>query len=142
MIAADCTLIAQFFLTTPETELSRQVAAADNVWLVPPLWRSELRSVLRKYLLRNEVSLEHCIEVTFTAEAMLSASEVHVSSADVMNLVATSSCSAYDAEYIALAKSFAVPIVTSDRRLCKLFPAVAVSPAEFLSAFRNQDDGW
>ncbi len=63
MIAADCTLIAQLFLTTPETELAQRVALADDVWLVPPLWRSEFRSVLRKYLLGQELSIEHCIEV-------------------------------------------------------------------------------
>ncbi len=137
MIASDCTLIAQFFLTTPETELARRVALADDVWLVPPLWRSEFRSVLRKYLLRQELSVERCIEVTFAAESRLFGGETQVSSADVMNLVATSRCSAYDAEYVSLAQSFSVPLVTSDRRLHEIFPSVAVSPAEFQSAFRG-----
>lgn len=139
MIVSDCTLIVQFFLTTPETELARRIAMADDVWLVPPLWRSELRSVLRKYLLRDELTVERCIDVTFAAEARLSGGETQVSSAAVMNLVATSRCSAYDAEYISLAQSFSIPLVTSDRRLCESFPTVAVSPAEFLSAYRGGD---
>lgn len=134
MIASDCTLIAQFFLSTPETDLARRIAIADGVWLVPPLWSSELRSVLRKYLLRQELSVEDCIEVSGAAESMLSRGETGVSSADVMNLVATTRCSAYDAEYVSLAKAFSVPLVTSDRKLHKLFPSVAVSPADFLSA--------
>jgi len=109
----------------------------DDVWLVPPLWRSEFRSVLRKYLLNQELSVDRCIDVTHAAERMLSGGETEVSSADVMNLVATTGCSAYDAEYVAVAKSFSVPLVTSDRRLCEKFPAVAVSPVEFLSAYRG-----
>ncbi len=139
MIASDCTLIAQFFLTTPETDLARRVAMADDAWLVPPLWRSEFRSVLRKYLLRGELSVERCIEITFAAEARLSEGETQVSSAEVIKLVAASGCSAYDAEYISLARSFSVPLVTSDRRLCASFPAVAISPADFLSAHIGGD---
>ncbi len=133
MIASDCTLIAQFFLNTPETELARRIAMKDDTWLVPPLWRSEFRSVLRKFLLNKELSVEHCIDATIAAEEMLSGGEVQVSSADVMTLVAETGCSAYDAEYVSLATSFSIPLVTSDRRLRERFPGVALSPAEFLT---------
>ncbi len=105
----------------------------EDTWLVPPLWRSEFRSVLRKYLLNKELSVELCIDATMAAEEMLSGGEMQVSSADVMTIVAATGCSAYDAEYVSLAKSFSVPLVTSDRRLRERFPDVAVSPAEFLA---------
>ncbi len=137
MIASDCTLIAQFFLTTPETELARQIAIADDTWLVPPLWRSELRSVLSKYLLHKDLSAAECVQVMSAAESMLSDGETQVSSADVMHIVAASDCSAYDAEYILVARSFSVPLVTSDKRLRGRFPNIAVSPAEFLSGLRG-----
>ncbi len=133
MIAADCTLIAQFFLTTPETELARQIAVMDADWLVPPLWRSELRSVLRKYLLRKDLSVDQCVQIMLVADAMLANSETAVSSADVMALVATTGCSAYDAEYVSLARSFAIPLITADKRLRERFPGIAVSAAEFLA---------
>lgn len=132
MIASDCTLIAQFFLTTPDTELAREIALLDADWLVPPLWRSELRSVLRKYLLRKDLSVEQSIEVMSAAEAMLEGGEVAVSSAEVMAIVASSGCSAYDAEYISIARSFGVPLVTADKRLRERFPGLAMSAAEFL----------
>ena len=133
MIAADCTLIAQLFLTTPETQLAQGVMLADDVWLVPPLWRSEFRSVLGKYLLHRDLSLEQCIEITSVAEPRMSAGETAVSSLAVMSLVAATRCSAYDAEYVSLAQSLSVPLVTSDRSLQKMFPSVAVSPVRFLS---------
>lgn len=134
MIATDCTLIAQFFLTTPETELARQIALVDTTWLIPPLWRSELRSVLRKYLLHDDLSVEHCIKAMSAAEEMLSDGETEVLSADVMRIIQSSGCSAYDAEYVAIAQAFAVPLITSDKRLRGRFPNVALGPAEFLSA--------
>lgn len=61
--------------------------------------------------------MERCIEVTLAAESRMFGGETEVSSADVMNLVATTRCSAYDAEYVSLAQAFSVPLVTSDRRL-------------------------
>lgn len=137
MIVADCTLIAQFFLTTPETELARQIVIADGTWLAPPLWRSELRSVLSKYLLRKDLSAAQCVQVMSAAEGMLIDGETQVSTADVMNIVAASGCSAYDAEYVSVARAFSIPLVTSDRRLRERFPKVAVSPAQFLSGLRG-----
>ena len=135
MIAADCTLISQLFLTTPETELAQQVMLADDVWLVPPLWRSEFRSVLRKYLLNRDLTVDQCIEITSVVEPRMSAGETMVSSAEVMSLVESTRCSAYDAEYVSLAQSLSVPLVTSDTRLQRIFPSVAISPVRFLSDF-------
>lgn len=137
MIAADCTLIAQLFLTTPETELAQEVMLADDVWAVPLLWRSEFRSVLRKYFLNHDLSLEQCLEITSVAEHRMSVGETTVSSIAVMSLVESTGCSAYDAEYVSLAQSLSVALVTSDRRLHKMFPSVAVSPARFLCDLRG-----
>lgn len=133
MIVADCTLIAQLFLTAPDTELARQVALRDADWLVPPLWRSELRSVLRKYLLRGNITIDECLDVMSAAEAMIGNGETEVSSADVLSIVASSGCSAYDAEYISIARLGGIPLVTSDRALRQRFPGIAVSAADFLS---------
>lgn len=133
MIAADCTLIAQLFLTTPESQLASRIAAAEGVWIVPPLWRSEFRSVLRKYLLDGQLSVEKCLKAAAVAESYFSSSEVAVSSADVMLIVEQTRCSAYDAEYVSLAMAFTVPLVTSDKKLQAAFPSVAISPANFLS---------
>lgn len=82
--------------------------------------------------------MEHCIKATMSAESRLRPTETSVLSADVMTLVATSRCSSYDAEYVSLAQSFSVPLVTSDKRLREIFPGVAISPAEFLATNRGE----
>lgn len=132
MIAADCTLIAQLFLTTSESVLASRVAAADDAWIVPPLWRSEFRSVLGKYLLDGQLSVDKCVQAAAVAESHFARSEVAVSTADVMLIVEQTQCSAYDAEYVSLALAFSVPLVTSDKKLRAAFPSIAISPAEFL----------
>ena len=103
----------------------------DPVWTAPLLWRSEFRSILTGYLRRREIRIDDAVEVQQKAEALLSGREHVVPSEWVLRLVASSACSAYDCEFVALAEQLSVPLVTSDRAVLKEFPAVAISPSQF-----------
>ena len=48
-----------------------------------------------------------------------------VRSERVLQLVASSRCSAYDCECVAAAQQLGVPLITADRALLEAFPAVA-----------------
>lgn len=133
MIVADCTLIAQLVIETESTEMAEKVYAIDPEWIVPPLWRSELRNVLRMYVIEAKMPIASAVARMSIAEERFGAAEHAVVSSEVLSIAAKSRCSAYDAEYLALAKEFGIPLVTSDRRLRDLFPRVAFSPAEFIS---------
>jgi len=52
------------------------------------------------------------------------------SSDDVLQLVRDSSCSAYDCEFVALAKKLSVPLVTEDKQILKDFPMISISLAQ------------
>lgn len=49
-----------------------------------------------------------------------------------MALAASSACSAYDCEFVALAKDLDIPLVTADKQILTQFPDVAVSLATFV----------
>ena len=66
------------------------------------------------------------------AEAALSDCEREVRSTRVLDFVFQSDCSAYDCEFIALAAAMNLPLVTEDRRLLRVFPAVAVPMADLV----------
>ena len=51
----------------------------------------------------------------------------------MLNLVASSSCSAYDCEFVALAHELNVPLVTFDKKILAEFKDTAVSSHQFLS---------
>jgi predicted nucleic acid-binding protein len=133
VIVADCTLIAQLGIGTESTATAENVYAIDPDWIVPPLWRSELRNVLRMYVTEAKMPVANAIARMSIAEERFGAAEHAVVSGDVLSIAAKSRCSAYDAEYVSLAREFAIPLVTSDRRLRDLFPRFALSPAEFIS---------
>lgn len=65
------------------------------------------------------------------AERWLSSREYSVVSHYVLSLAAQSGCSAYDCEFVALAKDLRVPLVTTDRQVLKAFPAVVIAPSGF-----------
>ena len=69
---------------------------------------------------------EQALAILGEAEALVAGREYEVSSLDVMELVRGSDCPAYDCEFVALAKSLGVALVTADAKLLKGFPRVAM----------------
>lgn len=125
MIVVDTHLLAYLYLSTELTPQAEPLLVKEPDWAAPMLWRSELRNVLALYLRRELLTLEQ-------ACAMQAEAEYDVSSLDVLRLVQSSDCSAYDCEFVALAKRLNVKLVTADKKIPKEFPGVAVTMAEAL----------
>ncbi|MEN9283088.1 MAG: hypothetical protein RLZZ179_581 [Verrucomicrobiota bacterium] len=68
------------------------------------------------------------------AETVLAGREQPVLSDEVLEECARSGVSAYDAEYIIVARTHALPLVTSDEKLQRAARGIAWSPEAFLSA--------
>jgi len=67
------------------------------------------------------------------AERLMRGQEFEIVSARVLRLAATSGCSAYDCEFVALAQDLGVTMVTSDRILVTRFKPTVSSMREFRS---------
>jgi len=61
------------------------------------------------------------------AEEILAAHNESVSTELVLQLVSTSTCSAYDCEFVAAAQQLGVPLITEDRAILVAFPVVTQS---------------
>lgn len=127
MIVADTNIIAYLLLGGEKTTQARAALLKDPAWAAPILWRSEFRSVLAAYLRRGQLALSDAVELVAEAESLLSGSEYRVESLQVLSLVSTSSCSAYDCEFVALAQELGVSLVTSDKQVLEAFPSVALA---------------
>ena len=132
MIVVDTNQVAYLLIGGDKTDLARQVLLRDSEWAAPLLWRSEFRSVLAQYLRREEIALSDAVKLQRKAESLLAGREFLVRSDRVLRLMASSGCSAYDCEFVALAKQLKVPLITWDRPVLSAFPATAMSPADFL----------
>ena len=122
MIVADTNVISYLLLPTPHTEAAERLFQSDPDWCAPMLWRSELRNVLALYLRKGLLRLEQALAVQERAENLLRGKEYQVTSAMVLTLAKQSGCSAYDCEFVALARDLDAPLVTADKALLKAFP--------------------
>ena len=135
MIVVDTNVIAYCWIRGERTEVAQRVRFCDPDWHAPILWRSELRSTLAGYVWRNAFDRDTALAAMTAAESALRASEHLVASEQVLELAANSHLSAYDCEFVALAESLAVPLVTEDRAVLKAFPEKALSMERFLESF-------
>jgi predicted nucleic acid-binding protein len=136
VIVVDSNVISSFFVECPYTRSAKSILLQDARWVAPLLWRSELRNTLVKLFKKGVVDRDDAIRVILEAESLMSGGEYHVGSADVLDLAIRARCSAYDAEFVVLARELGVPLVTTDRELLDKFPGTAVSPEKFLAGER------
>ncbi len=127
MIVVDTNIIAYLYITGKYSKQAVNLLKKDSNWHSPLLWRSELRNVLSLYLRKELLSFDDTLFIMQQAESLLSNNEYEVSSASIMRLVQSSSCSAYDCEFVALAKYLNAPLLTSDKKILREFPEIAIN---------------
>ena len=130
MIVADTNLIVYLFITGDQTSLAQKVLNKDPQWVVPPLWQSEFRNVLAAYI-RRGMGSKQANQILESAIQTLENRQVIPSNDKILELVKNSNCTAYDCEFIALAKQLNIKLVTADKQLLQQFPDYATSMEEF-----------
>lgn len=125
MIVVDSNVVAYLYLPGEFTANAEALLEREPDWAVPLLWRSELRNILAQYMRKKLVDFNQAFRIQREAEALLTDHEFDVDSFDVLTLARDSGCSAYDCEFVALARRLGVRLVTMDARLRNAFPTVA-----------------
>jgi predicted nucleic acid-binding protein len=132
LIVVDTNLLAGFFIPGDKSDAAERIFTKDPHWAAPFLWRSELRNVLAMGLRRKMLDLEDACLVMEEAETLMSEDEYDVPSSQVLDLARQNRLTAYDCEFVALARQLAVPLVTWDRAILAAFPETAISPEQFI----------
>jgi predicted nucleic acid-binding protein len=127
-LVADTNVVAALFLPSPHNATVLALIRRDRDWHLPPLWQSEFRHVLLKYVRAGMLVEAKAMALWKEALALLSSGETPVQGLQVLDLAIRSGCSSYDAEFVVLARRLACPLLTLDRRLLQLFPDVAILP--------------
>jgi predicted nucleic acid-binding protein len=133
MIVVDANLIGYLFIAGENSPLAAQVFAKDPDWYAPLLWQSEMRSIVAKYFRFRNMPLEESQQIMNEAHDLMIEHERFVSSNAVLELMASSTCTSYDCEYVALAKEMKLTLVTFDKEVLRNFPKIAISPQHFIN---------
>lgn len=134
MIVVDTNLIVGLYIPGDKSEAAESVFSKDPHWTAPLLWRSEFRNVLAMGVRRKMFVLDDACLIMEEAERLMREDEYEVPSAHILELAAQSDCSAYDCEFVALARQLGVPLVTWDREILAAFPESSVRPERFARA--------
>ncbi len=132
MIVVDTNVIGYLYLSSVYSEQAERALLKDAEWVAPLLWRSELRNVLALYMRKGWLSLEDAVRIMDEAVLLMAGREYAVDSVQVLELVEEGTCSAYDCEFVALARDLGVPLVTVDKQILRDFPREAVSLEAFV----------
>ena len=131
MIVVDSNIIIYVHIQSERTEEALRALQKDPYWIAPPLWESEFRNVLAGYIRRSILKLEDAKLVMQSALQTMDGREILPPSNLVLDLVAATDCSAYDCEYVALARHLNVKLVTSDKKILRAFPEIAIELRTF-----------
>ena len=124
----DTNVVAALMLPTAANAEVAELLRQDPDWHLPPLWRSEFRQVLLKYVRAELATPEQALSLWHKALERFELSEQPVAGHQVLALAIATGCSTYDAEFVVLARQLNCRLLTFDRKLLQLFPDLAMKP--------------
>jgi predicted nucleic acid-binding protein len=131
MIVADTNLVAYLLIEGQRTQAAREVWQKDHEWCLPPLWRSEFLNVLTTSVRSNVISETQAIQAWRTGLQLVGHNEQEPLGEPVLHTALRYKISAYDAQFVSVAESLNIPLVTVDRKLISACKGVAVSIESF-----------
>jgi predicted nucleic acid-binding protein len=138
MIVVDCNVIAYLLIEGEKTSLARTLWTRENNWWMPELWLHEFLNILATNERTGNLRLRTCQGILDLARSMFEAKSRQADMGYTLSLAARYRLTAYDAQYIALAQSMDVFLISEDRRLRQAVPQSVRSMKSFLeSNFSN-----
>ncbi|NNE63216.1 MAG: type II toxin-antitoxin system VapC family toxin [Gammaproteobacteria bacterium] len=132
MIVADAKVIAYWLIEGENTANARRLFDIDPVWIVPALCRHELANVIASYVKHQAMLVSEVSSLWQNLELLINGSEYELDLDAVIALAVEKNLSAYDAQYLFLAMSRDIPLITQDKKLI-----AAVDTAFSISAYLN-----
>ncbi len=131
MIVADTNLIAYFLIEGTGTEAVHAVYNRDPAWALAPLCRSEYLNVLATTLRAGVLTEDEAHRGWRNDVELFGHREAEPGGKAVQNGAIGARLSAFDAQFVVLARNLGVPLVTADKSLVRARPDVAVAAKEF-----------
>jgi predicted nucleic acid-binding protein len=133
MIVVDANVIMALVRETTRTPEAQAIYSLDSDWTVPPLWQYEVLNALLNEVKARHLPLPLAIEVAENATRLFGDRIRHARPDDILVTARAAGLTAYDATYVALARSLGTVLVTEDKHILRACPDLARSMIQFLS---------
>ena len=139
MIVVDTNVVARLVVGGEEGADSTALLEQDAEWTAPGVLVSELRNVLLGFVRRGILTPEQAKAMCDDASLVLRGRIVSVMDSQVIDTALECGLTAYDAEFVVLARTLGVPLATSDRAILAGAPDVAAGPGVLRTALLKEE---
>jgi len=122
VIVVDVNVIAYFFIEGEKTASARDLLRRDPDWRLPALWRHEYLNVLATFVREDGATIADAKTLWQRGIELFGPREQDLDMESALDLATENRISAYDAQYVALARQLQTVCVTEDQRLLRTFP--------------------
>ena len=119
MIVVDTNVMVKLVVGGADGAEAARLYERDQEWAAPPILISELRNVLVGYVRRGAMSREPAVAMIDHASLVLGDRVVNPPGSGVVEVALSCGLSAYDAEFVVLARLLGVPLATADRAILR-----------------------
>lgn len=127
MIVVDTNVMVRLVVGGADGTDAAVLFERETEWAAPGILMSELRNVLIGFVRRGALTSEQAKAMSDDAAAVLGGRIASVSGHPVIDVALECGLSAYDAEFVTLARVLGVPLATLDNAVLRGAPDVAVS---------------
>jgi predicted nucleic acid-binding protein len=127
VIVVDVNVVVHLLTGSGKHEAARALWDLEPDWRLPALWRHEFLNVLATLAREGFIGREEADQLWKNGLSLFTGAETAVPWSEALDLAIGKRISAYDAQYVALARSLRSPLVTEDAKLRKAFPDECVS---------------
>ena len=128
MIVVDTNVMASLVVDGENAVDSTALLEQDAEWAAPGILLSELRNVLLGFVRRGDLSPDQAKAMCDDASLLLGGRIISVSGSRVIDTALECGLSAYDAEFVVLARTLGIPLATSDQAILAGAPDIAAHP--------------
>lgn len=134
MIVVDVNVIAYCFIAGERTAQAHELLHRDPNWRLPALWRHEYLNVLATFVRQGGATIDEARVLWRRTVDLVGPSERGVDMEAALALASHHRLSAYDAQYVVLARQLQTVCVTEDKRMLKTFPSLTSTMEAFVAA--------
>ena len=127
MIVVDTNVMLRLVLGGQDGADAARLLERDGEWAAPGILMSELRNVLLGFTRRGSLTRDQAKAMIDDASLVLGDRIAEAGSVQVLDVALECGLTAYDAEFVALARTLGVPLATLDNAILRGAPDVAAA---------------